>query len=82
MASRTSTRYTVESLFGLLFEIAVLSECNYLVCTFSSQVSVLDPSHCIGMEGPLLLYYYYCFWYRIPLCVFNSVVLLTRANTC
>ena len=39
MANKAITRYSVISLFGLLSEIAVLSECNYLVCTFSSQVS-------------------------------------------
>ncbi len=38
MANRASTRYTVESLFGLLHEVNILSECDYLVCTLSSQV--------------------------------------------
>lgn len=39
LASKTSTRYSLNSLFGVLFDITVLSECNYVVCTFSSQVS-------------------------------------------
>ena len=39
LASRTSTRYSLNSLFGVLFDITILSECDYIVCTFSSQVS-------------------------------------------
>ena len=39
LASRTGTRYSTNSLFGLLFDVTMLSECDYIVCTFSSQVS-------------------------------------------
>ncbi|KAJ7340039.1 Alpha-(1,6)-fucosyltransferase [Desmophyllum pertusum] len=32
------SRYSDSSLLGVLFDIQMLSECDYLVCTFSSQV--------------------------------------------
>ena len=32
------SRYSDSSLHGVLFDIQMLSECDYLVCTFSSQV--------------------------------------------
>ena len=31
-------RYSDESLHGIIFDIQMLSECDYIVCTFSSQV--------------------------------------------
>lgn len=33
-------RYSVNSLYGVIFDITMLSKSDYLVCTFSSQVSV------------------------------------------
>ena len=38
LASKTGTRYSASSLFGVIFDVTVLSECDYIVCTFSSQV--------------------------------------------
>lgn len=38
LASKTSTRYSLESLFGVIFDVTMLSETDFLVCTFSSQV--------------------------------------------
>ena len=32
------TRYSTESLYGVTFDVLTLSQCDYLVCTFSSQV--------------------------------------------
>lgn len=40
-AARTaalSTRYTDSSLYGIILDIHLLSQSDYLVCTFSSQV--------------------------------------------
>lgn len=34
-------RYSQASLFGIIFDIHMLSMSDYLVCTFSSQVSVI-----------------------------------------
>lgn len=31
-------RYSVDSLRNVILDIVLLSECDYLVCTFSSQV--------------------------------------------
>ena len=39
LASKTGTRYSANSLFGLMFDVTVLSECDYIICTFSSQVN-------------------------------------------
>ncbi|KAI1717593.1 variant SH3 domain-containing protein [Ditylenchus destructor] len=36
--AQLSNRYTDASLIGVVTDIRVLSKCNYLVCTFSSQV--------------------------------------------
>lgn len=33
-----NSRYSENSLHGVVFDIQMLSECDYLVCTFSSQV--------------------------------------------
>ena len=33
-------RYSVNSLYGVIFDITMLSQSDYLVCTFSSQVSI------------------------------------------
>ena len=33
-----NSRYTENSLHGVVFDIQILSESDYLVCTFSSQV--------------------------------------------
>lgn len=40
------SRYSDSSLHGVLFDIQMLSECDYLVCTFSSQVK-----HCCCCHG-------------------------------
>ena len=40
------SRYSDSSLHGVLFDIQMLSECDYLVCTFSSQVK-----HCFCVHG-------------------------------
>lgn len=37
----THRRYTPLSLTGLLVDLHMLSMCDYIVCTFSSQVSVI-----------------------------------------
>ena len=39
-----STRYSDSSLNGIILDIHFLSLCDYLVCTFSSQVSTRHPS--------------------------------------
>ena len=44
LASKSSTRYSADAVFGLIFDITILSECDFLVCTFSSNVSQLSPS--------------------------------------
>ncbi|VIO97550.1 Variant SH3 domain containing protein [Brugia malayi] len=36
--AQVHSRYTVESLIGIVIDIELLSRCIYLVCTFSSQV--------------------------------------------
>uniref|UniRef100_A0A915EMQ9 GT23 domain-containing protein n=1 Tax=Ditylenchus dipsaci TaxID=166011 RepID=A0A915EMQ9_9BILA len=36
--AQLSNRYTDASLYGVITDIRILSKCNYLVCTFSSQV--------------------------------------------
>ncbi|CAI4226749.1 unnamed protein product [Auanema sp. JU1783] len=36
--AQVNQRYTDSSLFGVITDIELLSECDYLVCTFSSQV--------------------------------------------
>ena len=36
-------RYSIDSLYGVIFDITMLSESDYLVCTFSSQVSTIHP---------------------------------------
>ena len=38
LANKVDTRYSTTSLFGLIFDVTTLSECDYIVCTFSSQV--------------------------------------------
>jgi hypothetical protein len=35
------SRYSESSLHGVIFDIQMLSECDFLVCTFSSQVILL-----------------------------------------
>lgn len=40
-SAQLNTRYGTESLKGVLQDIHFLSLCDYLVCTFSSQVSVI-----------------------------------------
>ena len=37
--NKSYTRYSTESLYGVAFDVFTLSQCDYLVCTFSSQVS-------------------------------------------
>lgn len=34
-------RYSTESLKGVVLDIHMLSKCDYLVCTFSSQVNII-----------------------------------------
>lgn len=41
MASKIDTRYSTSSLFGVIFDVTMMSECDYIVCTFSSQVTIL-----------------------------------------
>ncbi|KAF7640162.1 hypothetical protein Mgra_00000606 [Meloidogyne graminicola] len=36
--AKPDTRYTDRSLFGVIADVRLLAECNYIVCTFSSQV--------------------------------------------
>ena len=31
-------RYTQDGLFGVIMDVMMLSDCDYIVCTFSSQV--------------------------------------------
>ena len=33
-------RYTQDGLFGVIMDVMMLSDCDYIVCTFSSQVCV------------------------------------------
>ncbi len=40
-SASVKTRYSKESLFGVIFDVMTLAESDYLVCTFSSQVSIL-----------------------------------------
>ena len=42
LASKTHTRYSAKSLYGVIFDVQMLSECDYIVCTFSSQVRYGD----------------------------------------
>ena len=51
LASRTNTRYSVNSLFGLMFDVTVLSECDYMVCTFSSQVNIMYEENSISKDN-------------------------------
>ena len=38
-SAQLSSRYTKASLLGVVTDIHMLSKCDYIVCTFSSQVS-------------------------------------------
>jgi len=38
----TGTRYSLNSLFGVIFDIQILAETDFLVCTFSSQVIIVS----------------------------------------
>ena len=38
LANKQGTRYSADSLSGVIFDVTILSECDYIVCTFSSQV--------------------------------------------
>jgi hypothetical protein len=38
VAEKIETRYTYESLYGLIAEINILARCNFVVCTFTSNV--------------------------------------------
>ena len=42
MAGSLDTRYTDESLVGVLSDVINLSQCEFLVCTFSSQICRLS----------------------------------------
>ena len=44
-----NSRYSESSLHGVVFDIQMLSECDYLVCTFSSQVLEILPVYISGM---------------------------------
>ena len=37
-SAQLTKRYSDESLHGIITDVHLLSKCNYLVCTFSSQV--------------------------------------------
>ena len=41
LASKVQTRYSVQSLYGVIFDVRMLSECDYIVYTFSSQVRLM-----------------------------------------
>lgn len=56
-------RYTDESLRGIILDIHFLSKCDYLVCTFSSQVTFFPSISFlyILLYGQSLSYYsFYC----------------------
>ena len=38
MAESLRRRYSQDGLFGVILDVVMLSECDYIVCTFSSQV--------------------------------------------
>ena len=40
-AGEMRTRYSEMGLFGVVLDVLMLSECDYIVCTFSSQVFIL-----------------------------------------
>lgn len=44
-AQNQNTRYDLESLYGVTFDVSTLSMSDYLVCCFSSQVRVCV---CVG----------------------------------
>ena len=49
-SAAVSSRYNLNSLKGIITDIHLLSECDYLVCTFSSQVcriayEIMQQSH-------------------------------------
>lgn len=52
----TGTRYSFNSLYGVIFDIEMLAESDYIVCTFSSQVSHAtqyaynNKEHFVGMS--------------------------------
>ncbi|MFH4978989.1 hypothetical protein AB6A40_005698 [Gnathostoma spinigerum] len=49
-----SSRYTIDSLNGIIIDVELLSRCSYLVCTFSSQVCRLGyelMQHRVGDAG-------------------------------
>ena len=46
----TGTRYSFNSLYGVIFDIEILAESDYIVCTFSSQVSHTAQSSCNDKE--------------------------------
>ena len=37
-SAQMNTRYSMESLQGIIFDVHILSESEYIVCTFSSNV--------------------------------------------
>ena len=37
--AQTKSRYSLESLFGIIFDVQMLAESDYFACTFSSNVS-------------------------------------------
>ena len=37
-AGNLGTRYSLNSLYDVVFDVFMLSKCDYIVCTFSSQV--------------------------------------------
>ena len=45
-----NARYSISSLFNVAADIQLLAESDYLVCTFSSQVCVIDFSIFQGEE--------------------------------
>jgi hypothetical protein len=39
-AGELSSRYSEKGLYGVVLDVVMLSECDYIVCTLSSQVSI------------------------------------------
>ena len=43
ISAALTSRYSETSVRGVMSDIHILSLCDYLVCTFSSQVSIFNP---------------------------------------
>ena len=66
-AENLRKRYSQDGLFGVILDVVMLSECDYIVCTFSSQVCV-----CVWYHTVLFLYVCFVgvyFWCVCLVCV-------------